>query len=142
MTAPLVYGSLLLVLVLCEFQTSDGRVVEDYRDPPPKIGARCKVGGVWARRLPPRLSRPVVRDFAHKALQLPRNHPAAPRVDGEGVVEFHNKREIDEFSAKTGGRFKFNSSSQPDGTPPVKPRDTKPGAARHKARCYAAKRPA
>lgn len=77
------------------------------------------VGDDWVpvEHVPPSSQRFAmsVKDVAHVAVQLPRNHPAAPRVNKLGQPVFLNRREIDDFTAKTDGRYRWGDV--PDGMP-------------------------
>lgn len=68
-----------------------------------------------------------VKDAAHVAVQLPRYHQHAPRVNDIGQPVFLNQREINEFTAKTNGRYRWGEL--PEGMP-KKPKKAKQSYAR------------
>ena len=68
-----------------------------------------------------------VKNCEHVAVQLPRWHKHAPRVNEKGQPVFLNRREIEEFTAKTDGRYRWGEV--PEGMP-KKPRKPKLSYAR------------
>ena len=97
-------------MIQYEFLNEDtGKVVDllfAFGDAP-AIGESIDVDGVRHTRVPPRLSgTKVSRDVRHVSHQLPRSWDGegpdpAPRRDGKGRPVFHNRREIENYAAKT-----------------------------------------
>jgi hypothetical protein len=60
------------------------------------------------------------KKYAHTAYGFAKRRPGVhddyPRVDGRGFPVFESRREVEEFSAKTGGRFTYgDDGAEPDG---------------------------
>lgn len=99
-----------------EFQElKSGRVVEDYfhMNDAPECGTVVLVRGKKARRLPPRSVGAKAFDPEHVALGFHKSNGLkglkVPRFDKDGYVAFKSMREIREFEASSGGRFKYDA---------------------------------
>ena len=66
-------------------------------------GKVIRRGGKKLKRLPD-TGAGVLVDHGSMSVQVPKNHPDAPRVDSKGFPQFNNKRERDEFIKKHNGR--------------------------------------
>lgn len=83
-----------------------GEVVErHYRAADvPAVGTIIEADGRTLERIYSTPAGAAVDNFTpFKSVQMPRNHPDAPRVDKRGRAVFHSRAEVREFEAKTKG---------------------------------------
>jgi hypothetical protein len=99
------------------FESKDGRAHEEWFsvDERPELGATIVRDGVrYTRVLSTRVVATSENDGYHVARSLPRWNRASgepcpyPRVNERGQGVFVNNREIREFSARSGGKYKYD----------------------------------
>lgn len=87
--------------MLYEFETPDGRVIEEpySMDDAPTIGSRVEINGVTCVRLPSRVQQVDERSMSFTSQQLPTNWPYARHYDSNGSPHFTGKNEMRECLA-------------------------------------------
>lgn len=87
-----------------EFERRNGTRIEAYftHDAAPAIGEYVVIGNETVRRVASDLQVQKPKEYAHVARTAPPWHPAAKRHDPMGAPVFETKKEVAEFSAKTG----------------------------------------